>query len=76
MLPKEIGQLQALTHLDLSSNELNTLPKEIGQLQALTHLSLIHNKLTNEQKDKIRVWLPNCEIFFESERKGLQWPHQ
>ena len=31
-LPTEIGQLTALTSLDLMNNQLMTLPKEIGQL--------------------------------------------
>ena len=43
-LPPEIGQLQALTWLDLSGCELTTLPREIGQLRALTWLRLYRCK--------------------------------
>ena len=39
-LPPEIGQLQALTWLNLAGCELTTLPREIGQLRALTTLDL------------------------------------
>eukprot|EP00964_Phaeocystis_antarctica_P101068 scaffold66583_cov64-Phaeocystis_antarctica.AAC.10 len=44
MLPPEIGQLQALTWLDLSGCELTTLPREIGQLRALTWLKLYRSE--------------------------------
>ena len=37
-LPPEIGQLTALTRLNLFDNQLTTLPPEIGQLTALTEL--------------------------------------
>ena len=39
-LPPQIGQLQALTKLDLRDSKLKVLPPEIGQLRALTELSL------------------------------------
>ncbi len=45
-LPPEIGQLTALTLLQLQRNKLTTLPPEIGQLTALTHLLLFDNQLT------------------------------
>jgi len=45
-LPAEIGQLAALTQLNLSDNRLTTLPSEIGQLSALTWLNLSNNHLT------------------------------
>ena len=40
VLPPQIGQLQALTKLDLRDSKLKVLPPEIGQLRALTELSL------------------------------------
>jgi Leucine-rich repeat (LRR) protein len=39
-LPREIGNLRQLTHLDLSRSGLESLPKEIGKLTQLTHLHL------------------------------------
>ncbi|MFM9963031.1 MAG: COR domain-containing protein [Planctomycetaceae bacterium] len=45
-LPPEIGQLTALTWLDLFDNQLTTLPPEIGQLRALTTLVLHNSQLT------------------------------
>jgi internalin A len=45
-MPTEIGQLTALTTLNLSNNSLTTLPPEIGRLKALTTLSLGSNNLT------------------------------
>ena len=44
-LPPEIGQLTALTQLDLCDNQLTSLPPEIGQLTVLTQLDLSDNQL-------------------------------
>ncbi|MEK6257634.1 MAG: leucine-rich repeat domain-containing protein [Planctomycetota bacterium] len=45
-LPPEIGQLTALTTLELHRNQLSALPPEIGQLAALTKLHLYENQLS------------------------------
>jgi internalin A len=45
-LPPEIGQLSALTVLDLSNNQLTTLPQEIGRLSALKDLILWNNQIS------------------------------
>jgi internalin A len=44
-LPPEIGQLFALTRLDLHSNQLKSLPPEIGRLKRLKLLILERNAL-------------------------------
>ena len=46
-LPESIGQLQQLSHLDLTSNQLTSLPESIGQLQQLSYLLLSRNNLTS-----------------------------
>ena len=45
-VPDSVGQLTALTTLDLGNNQLTTLPDSLGQLTALTDLSLRGNQLT------------------------------
>ncbi|MFM9961971.1 MAG: COR domain-containing protein, partial [Planctomycetaceae bacterium] len=45
-LPPEIGQLTALTELNLRFNQLSALPPEIGQLTALTKINLHSNQLS------------------------------
>jgi len=50
-IPKEIGNLTKLTHLNLSHNELTELPKEIWSLVNLTHLNLSYNELTELPKE-------------------------
>jgi len=47
LLPKEIGQLQALKNLYLDSGNLVSVPKEIGQLKALQGLRLDSNRLVS-----------------------------
>jgi len=51
LLPKEIGQLQALQELRLYNNRLVSIPKEIGQLQALQGLGLGNNRLVSVPKE-------------------------
>ena len=46
-LPPEIGQLTALTDLDVYDNQLSSLPSEIGQLTALTTLNVQGNQLSS-----------------------------
>ena len=45
-IPEQIGNLTALTSLDLRGNPLTELPERIGDLTALTFLNLSHNQLT------------------------------
>ncbi len=45
-LPPEIGQLTALTELELNRNQFTAVPPEIAQLAALTTLFLDGNQLT------------------------------
>jgi len=51
LLPKEIGQLQALQGLHLQYNRLVSIPKEIGQLRALQGLYLHDNQLVSIPKE-------------------------
>lgn len=44
-LPKEIGQLSNLEHLDLEDNELNELPEAIGKLEKLERLNIGKNPI-------------------------------
>jgi len=51
LLPKEIGQLQALQWLHLDNNYLVSVPKEVGQLKALHGLYLGCNRLVSVPKE-------------------------
>jgi leucine-rich repeat protein SHOC2 len=46
-VPEELGQLTALTKLNLRGNQLTSVPAELGRLTALTKLHLNNNKLTS-----------------------------
>ncbi|KAM3393885.1 hypothetical protein P3S68_002886 [Capsicum galapagoense] len=53
-LPPEIGNLKAVTKMDLSMNHFsNEIPREIGGLQNLAYLSLRHNKLQGAIPDSM-----------------------
>jgi hypothetical protein len=45
-MPDWVGNVTALTELDLSGNQLTTLPGSLGNLTALTELDLSGNQLT------------------------------
>ena len=63
-LPAEIGQLTNLTSLHLRANRLTHLPLEIGNLINLPSLMLWGNGFSDNEKQKIKVLLPNCRISF------------
>ncbi|QZA58997.1 NEL-type E3 ubiquitin ligase domain-containing protein [Candidatus Rhabdochlamydia porcellionis] len=50
-LPRFFNQLQALTHLNLASNQLSSLPECIGSLKSLANLDLSDNQIS---------YLPEC----------------
>ena len=45
-LVEMLGNLTALTQLDLFGNQLSALPDAVGNLTALTQLNLAHNQLS------------------------------
>ena len=45
-LPSEIGQLTALTKLEICGHHISSLPSQIGDLTALKYLDLSRNELT------------------------------
>ncbi len=67
-LPKQIGQLIHLQHLDLSNNQLATLPEQIGELTNLRRLNLLHNELSTIPKQigqltKLKyLWVANNHL--------------
>jgi len=50
-IPKEIGQLHNLQHLDLMYNQIEEIPKEIGQLHNLQELLLDNNQIEKIPKE-------------------------
>jgi len=52
-----------LQYLDLDNNQLISLPPEIANLKdKLEYLFLRGNNFSQEEKDKIKSWLPNTNI--------------
>jgi len=64
-IPKSIGLLNKLHTLNLSGNQLTLLPLEFSQLKnVLKTLNLSGNPIPEEEKAKIRSWLPFTTITF------------
>ncbi|TXE12358.1 WG repeat-containing protein [Algoriphagus aquimarinus] len=64
-LPPDIGELENLSFIHLENNSIETLPSEIGKLEGLQYLLLGGNPISEEEKEKIRNLLPNCEVYFD-----------
>lgn len=59
-----LAKIKTLHTLDLQYNALKTLPPEIAALQNLKTLNLRYNSFDENDKVKIRSWLPNCDVAF------------
>ncbi|CAM9818006.1 unnamed protein product [Ascophyllum nodosum] len=78
-IPKELGQLGALTILWLLANKLEgSIPKELGQLGALAFLNLAYNKLEGsipKELEQLRALreldLSNNKLEGEREASGI-----
>ncbi|KAF3625855.1 putative CBL-interacting protein kinase 5-like isoform 1 [Capsicum annuum] len=81
-LPPEIGNLKAVTQMDLSMNQFsNEIPREIGGLQNLAYLSLRHNKVQGTIPDSMRnmvvVFVPmTLVLLWIRYRRGKSVPQQ
>jgi len=52
-----------LNNFNLGGNQLTSLPAEIAKLKDnLKELNLAGNPISQEEKDKIKSWLPNTNI--------------
>jgi len=64
-LPETFGQLTKMQTLDLGYNQLTSLPPTIANLKDnLKTLNLFGNPISEEEKARIRSWLPNTTISF------------
>ena len=65
IVPNEISAMKKLLWLDLRNNRLKKLPESIAQLaDNLQELFLEGNPLSNEEKIRIRQWLPKTSVYF------------
>ncbi|MDJ1495549.1 hypothetical protein QNI19_21605 [Cytophagaceae bacterium DM2B3-1] len=64
LFPVEITKLSNLQLLVLTRNKIKSLPFEITNLEKLESLVLINNPISDSEMEKIKSWLPNCEIKF------------
>ncbi len=66
-LPEELGNISTIEYLDLSGNYLlKTLPEGLKNLTQLKKLDIKDHKFMPETEiQKLRGWLPNCEIVSE-----------
>jgi len=60
-IPPELGNLDSLEDLSLSSNDLTgSIPDELGNLDSLTYLTLSSNNLTGSIPPELILHHVNC----------------
>jgi Leucine-rich repeat (LRR) protein len=64
-LSARIGELNHLETLNLDGNKFTILPEEIKALKKLKFLKLRNNALGEEEKERIKKLLPDCEVSFD-----------
>jgi len=63
----KISKLTNLKTLNLKRNQLTTLPSAIKKLQKLSLLNIDRNPISKAERDKIKSWLPKCQVIFKNE---------
>lgn len=63
IFPTELTSLISLEELNLNTNQLTEVPAEIQNLLNLKYLYIAENLTTEENKTKIKSWLPNTTIY-------------
>jgi len=69
-IPDDISKLVNLQALDLQQNKLSKLPDAISNLKKLKYLYLFQNNFSENEKQKIKKMLPDCEIYFSVPPRG------
>jgi hypothetical protein len=71
-IPDNIADLKNLEKLELWDNPIKSISPKIAELTKLKSIRLDDDFLTQTDKDKLKKWLPNCEINYQtrSEKKN------
>ena len=58
----DFSKLQSLVTLNLKNNKLTTVAKSLKKLKYLAKLNISGNKIPKSELEKLKKWLPDCEI--------------
>lgn len=65
-VPSSIGKLHNLERIDFCRSQLTSMPESLKKLDNLKHLNLGEAHFTEEEKQKIKKWVPDdCEVEFD-----------
>lgn len=70
-IPDNIGDLINLEYLEIWDNPIKRISPKIGKLKNLKAMRMDDDFLTETDKQNLRLWLPNCEISFQTRSKKL-----
>jgi len=64
IFPLNLEKLQKLEIVIMWGSEVSIIPDEISKMKYLKRLNLQFNNLSNEQKEKLKIQLPNTQLEF------------
>ncbi|MEJ8757572.1 leucine-rich repeat domain-containing protein [Pontibacter sp. H259] len=68
-IPDNIGDLKSLEKLEIWNNPIRYISPNISKLTKLKSIRLDDDYLSEKDKQNLKVWLPNCAIFFQTRLK-------
>lgn len=71
-IPENIEDLINLQKLEIWNNPIKSVSSNISKLTSLKILRIDDDYLTEEDKDNLKNWLPNCEIKYQTRSDKLK----
>jgi len=62
--PIIVCEMESLIYLEIANNNLTKVPDDITKLKELKSLTLTENNFSDEEKERIRRLMPDCEVRF------------
>lgn len=68
-IPDNISDLTNLEYLEIWNNPIKHISPEIKKLKNLKSIRIDDDYLSETDKQNLKLWLPNCQIFFQTRSK-------
>lgn len=68
-IPDNISDLVKLEFLEIWDNPVKRISPEIKKLKNLKSMRIDDDYLSESDKENLKAWLPNCQIFFQTRSK-------
>lgn len=68
-IPNNISDLKNLERLEIWDNPIKYISPKISELTKLKSMRIDDDYLTQKDKDNLKMWLPNCEINYQTRKE-------